>query len=56
MIFSDFLRNEMQSTKWDRVRVDYDLVEQIIRAKEALADQETKKSKIKVRTVNENKS
>ena len=55
MIYSDYLRDEMQSTKWDRMRIDYNLVEQVIRAKELLPTT-TKESNIKVRTINENKS
>lgn len=35
MIFSDYLRNEMQSTKWGRMRINYDLVAQVIKAKES---------------------
>lgn len=52
MIYSNFFEHEAQSTKWNRMRVDYDLVERIIRAKEALADQEAdeKKCKLKIQT------
>lgn len=56
MIYSDYLRDEMQSTKWDRMRIDYNLVEQVIRAKELSNTTTTKESNIKVRTINENKS
>jgi hypothetical protein len=34
MIFSPFFRNDLQSTKWGRTRVNYDLVEAIMIAKE----------------------
>jgi len=34
MIFLDYLKNDSQSTKWDRMRINYNLLEQVIRAKE----------------------
>ena len=43
MIFSPFHRNNLQSTKWGRVRVNYDLVEAIILAKEYFEPSETKR-------------
>lgn len=35
MYYSNYLEHESQSSKWDRVRIDYDLVKQIIKAKES---------------------
>ena len=57
MIYSHYLQSENQSTKWDRVRVNYDLVNQIIKHREALGDDYVPK-KIKPlikRNKNENK-
>lgn len=34
MYYSNYLESESQSSKWDRVRIDYDLVKKIIQAKE----------------------
>jgi hypothetical protein len=38
MIYSHYLQSENQSTKWDRVRVNYELVEKLIKHKEALGN------------------
>ncbi len=43
MIFLDYLKNDFQSTKWGRMRVNYSLLEQVIRAKEY--SEETKQPK-----------
>ena len=52
MIFLDYLKNDSQSTKWGRVRVNYSLLEQVIQAKEYMDLREQKsKSKLKVKTV-----
>ena len=51
MIFLDYLKNDSQSTKWGRMRVNYNLLEQVIRAKEWSDSEPKPKSKLKVRTV-----
>lgn len=51
MILSTFLKKENQSTKWGRFSINYDLLERILNAKEYLAEEPTKKSNLKVRTV-----
>ena len=43
MIYSDYFEHESQSSKWDRVRVDYELVKRVIKAKEYQAYNESKK-------------
>lgn len=50
MIYSNYFEHEEQSSKWDRVRVNYDLVKQVIKAKEYQASNESKRdTKIKVK-------
>lgn len=34
MFLNIYFKKEFQSTKWGRVRVDYDLLEQVLRVKE----------------------
>lgn len=34
MIYSDYLENETHSSKWDRVRMNYDHAIKVLRAKE----------------------
>ena len=34
MYYSNYLEHESQSSKWDRVRVDYELVKRVLKAKE----------------------
>ena len=43
MYYSNYLEQESQSSKWDRVRVDYDLVKRVLKAKEYMAFSEVKK-------------
>lgn len=49
MIFLDYLKNEYQSTKWGRMRIDYGLLERVIHAKEY--SNMKPKPKLKVKTV-----
>ena len=52
MIYSDYFEHESQSSKWDRVRVDYDLVKRIIKAKEYQAyDESVKANKLRVKKI-----
>ena len=51
MIFSKFLTTDMQMSKFGRLRMNYDLYEKVIQAKE-LADGYIKKNnELKVKTV-----
>jgi hypothetical protein len=43
MRFSPFYKNDLQSTKWGRTRVNYDLVEAIMLAKEYFEPSTTKR-------------
>lgn len=45
MYYSNYLEHESQSSKWDRVRVDYDLVKQILKAKESQTYTQNKNDK-----------
>lgn len=51
MIFLDYLKNEYQSTKWGRMRIDYGLLERVIHAKEYSDTEPKSKTKLKVKTV-----
>lgn len=51
MILSMFCKNEAQSTKWNRLRINYDLLERVLRAKEYMDDEPKPKPNLKVRTV-----
>jgi len=57
MKFSPFYRNDLQSTKWGRIRINYDLVEAIMLAKEYFEPSTTKRTLSIQSTVtpNENK-
>ena len=44
MRFSPFYRNDLQSTKWGRTRINYDLVEAIMIAKEFFEPNTTKRT------------
>jgi len=44
MIYSEYFEHETQSSKWDRVRVDYDLVKRIVKAKEYKAYTDSKQA------------
>ena len=57
MKFSPFYRNDLQSTKWGRIRINYDLVEAIMLAKEYFEPSTTKRTLSIKSTVtpNENK-
>lgn len=52
MIHSDYFEHELQSSKWDRVRVDYDLVKRILKAKEEQQIESYKKqaNKLKIKS------
>jgi hypothetical protein len=50
MIYSHYLQSENQSTKWDRMRVNYELVEQVIKAKELHESGFNKKPKLKIQS------
>ena len=58
MMFSPFFRNDLQSTKWGRTRINYDLVEAIMIAKEYYKPSDKKRVLNIQKTVmpNENKS
>lgn len=47
IIYSNYLEQESQSSKWDRVRVDYELVKKVLRAKEYQTYTKGKKPKQK---------
>lgn len=57
MRFSPFYRNDLQSTKWGRTRINYDLMEAIMIAKEYYEPSTTKRTLSIQKTVlpNENK-
>lgn len=42
-MFSLFFKNELQSTKWGRVRINYDHLEQVLKAKEYQNEPSNKK-------------
>ena len=51
MIYSNYLESESQSSKWDRVRVDYNLMKQVLKAKEFQAyNNNTKKQEHVIKT------
>lgn len=57
MIYSHYYESENQSTKWNRVRVNYELIAKVIRYRESLCDdyQLIKQNHKKItRTKNEN--
>jgi hypothetical protein len=49
MYYSNYLEHESQTSKWDRVRVDYNLVKQVLQAKEHQT-QQTKPKQVKVQS------
>lgn len=57
MRFSPFYRNDLQSTKWGRTRINYELMEAILIAKEYFEPNATKRTLSIQSTVtpNENK-
>lgn len=51
MILSMFCKNEAQSTKWNRLRINYDLLERVLRAKEYMDNEPKPKQKLRIKTV-----
>jgi len=49
MYYSNYLEHESQTSKWDRVRVDYDLVKKVLQAKE-YQTQQTKSNQVKIQS------
>jgi hypothetical protein len=53
MIYSEYLTDEAPSSKWEKMRINYDLLKQVLKVKEHLgADYMAKpNSNLKVKTV-----
>jgi hypothetical protein len=48
MIYSEYFQESVQSSKWDRMRIDYDLVLKVIQAKER---ENSKKSDVNPKSI-----
>ena len=51
MIFSKFLTTDMQMSKFGRLRMNYDLYERVIQAKELANGYVKKNNELKIKTV-----
>lgn len=56
MIYSHYLQSDNQSTKWDRVRVNYTLVEEVIKCREAMGEDYYIKKHKPINTKNKNEN